>query len=718
MSVSRWLGIGGAVSTLVLLGALAPRLMAQPAPAAPAIDADDIGGVLTGPSGPEAGVWVVAETRELGTRLIKVVVTDDSGRFVIPDLPAASYRVFARGYGLADSATVAARPGQVIRLTAQAAASPAEAAKAYPAAYWFSMLKVPPKAAFAADARAPGLSPRVANQDVWLTVVKNGGCVGCHQMGNLATRTLPPAFHDLPSSEIAWNRRIISGQAGGDMIARVNVLGPLSLRTFADWSDRIAKGELPASRPERPQGIERNIVVTANDWLDEQHYLHDLISTDKRNPTVNAYGPLYGATELSSSTMPILDPVKNVATLYNYPIVPGTPLAPSPTVVQPSAYWGAQAIWDSRSNVHNQMLDQHGRVWSTFATRGPENPAECKVGSTHPSAVAFPNPRAEPARHLAVYDPKTAKFAPIPTCYATHHLQFDKNDVLWTSGGGPVLGWLDMKKFDQTGDAMASQGWTPIVLDTNGNGKRDTFVEPKDPADPTKDRRVDMPFYAIMPNPADGSIWGAVYAYPNNYPGQVVRVEPGANLPGAAPLAEVYNVPSPGFGVRGGDIDSKGVVWVSLASGHLGAFDRRKCKGPLNGPKATGDHCPEGWSFHRLPGPSFDGVPDGSVEASYYTWVDQHNTLGLGADVPIVTGNLFDGFHALVNGKFVTLRLPYPLGFYAKGLDGRIDDARAGWKGRGIWSSSGDRVPWHMEGGKGNKPLAVHFQVRPDPLAH
>jgi hypothetical protein len=174
----------------------------------------------------------------------------------------------------------------------------------------------------------------------------------------------------------------------------------------------------------------------------------------------------------------------------------------------------------------------------------------------------------------------------------------------------------------------------------------------------------------------------------------------------------------PGFGPRGGDIDSKGVVWVSLASGHLGSFDRSKCKGPLNGPIATGDHCPEGWTFYKYPGPGFAGIGDNSAEASYYTWVDQHNAVGLGNDVPISTANENDGFAALVDGKMVTLRVPYPLGFYAKGLDARIDDPQAGWKGRGLWSSEGDRTPWLKEGGKGMPPLAVHIQVRPDPLAH
>ena len=173
----------------------------------------------------------------------------------------------------------------------------------------------------------------------------------------------------------------------------------------------------------------------------------------------------------------------------------------------------------------------------------------------------------------------------------------------------------------------------------------------------------------------------------------------------------------PGFGVRGGDIDRQGVVWVSLGSGHLGSFDRRKCKAPLNGPKATGDHCPEGWSFHQYPGPGFKGIGENSAESSYYTWVDQHNTFGLGEDVPMSTGNLNDGLIAYANGRMVVLRVPYPIGFYAKGFDGRIDDPNAGWKGRGLWAANGDRAPWLIEGGKGTKPLAAHFQLRPNPLA-
>jgi len=266
--------------------------------------------------------------------------------------------------------------------------------------------------------------------------------------------------------------------------------------------------------------------------------------------------------------------------------------------------------------------------------------------------------------------------------------------------------------FEETGDAAKSQGWTSLIVDTNGNGKRDDYTEPGQPLDPSKDMRIGQTIYAVMPDPKDGSIWGSLWGTP----GAVMRIDPGANPP-ATTLTEIYNVPMPGFGVRGADIDSKGVVWVSLGSGHMGAFDRRKCK-VLNGPTATGDHCPEGWSFYQYPGPGFQGIGENSAEASYYSWVDQHNTFGLGEDIPISTGNLNDGLIALKDGKMITIKVPYPTGFFAKGLDGRIDDPSAGWKGRGLWTSSGDRAPWLQEGGKGMTPMAVHFQMRPDPLAH
>ena len=214
---------------------------------------------------------------------------------------------------------------------------------------------------------------------------------------------------------------------------------------------------------------------------------------------------------------------------------------------------------------------------------------------------------------------------------------------------------------DATGDPAKSQGWTALVLDTNGNGKRDAYAEPNAPADPAKDRRYGGGgLYAVSPAP-DGSVWGSVLGYP----GAVVRLVPGVNPPETA-LAEVYEVPADnpkaavhGFSPRGMDVDRNGVAWVALASGHMASFDRRKCKGPLTGPTATGQHCPEGWTLYPEPLPQMKGLTtSGSAEGSYYTWVDQFDTFGLGANVPIATGNLNDALLALVDGKFVTLRVP------------------------------------------------------------
>ena len=682
------------------------------------IDADDIGGVVRGPKGPEAGVWVIAETLDLPTRFIKIVVTDDQGRFVVPDLPKANYDLWVRGYGLVDSAKVKAQPGKLVTLTAKVAPSARAAAQYYPAIHWYSMLKLPDEKTFGPN-NTSGMPPQVTLND-YLRGIKNAGCVGCHQLGQLSTRTIPKELGKFGNSFEAWIRRVQSGQSGEQMVNQIaGNFGGVPARFYGDWTDRIAKGEIPDTKPDRPQGVERNIVITQWDWSDPKKYMHDLIASDRRFPTVNGYGPLFGSPEYSTDTMPILDPKKHSVTNFVLPVRDAnTPLALGPghaagnEPLQPSPYWGSEKIWDTKANNHNSMFDKKGRVWMAAVVRGPNNPDFCKKGSDHPSAKLMPVERAN--RHITVLDPKTMEYKFVDTCFSTHHLQFamDANDTLWTSGGGPVVGWVNTKMFDETGDAAKSQGWTELVLDTNGNGQRDEHTQPNQPMDPTKDRRIIAGFYAVMPNIVDGSVWGSVFAAKSS----IVRLAPGSNPPHTA-LAEIYNVPAPGFAIRGADIDKKGVVWVSLGSGHLGSFDRSKCKGPLNGPKATGDHCPEGWAFHQYPGPGFKGIGPNSAESSYYTWVDQHNTFGLGEDVPMSTGNLNDGLIAFKDGKMVTLRVPYPLGFYAKGFDGRIDDPNGGWKARGLWAASGDRTPWLQEGGKGSKPKAVQFQLRPDPLA-
>ena len=679
--------------------------------------------MVTSAKGPEAGVWVIAETADLPTKFAKIVVTDDQGRYVIPGLPNASYSVWVRGYGLIDSPKLQARPGAIVNLTAVEAPTPSAAADYYPALYWYALLKIPGKSEFSGSGRN-GISPALKTQEQWLDIVKTDGCYTCHQIGDKATRTIPKELGHFESSVAAWERRIQAGQASGAM---VNAIGRLdtnrALALFADWTDRIAAGELPAAPPPRPQGVERNVVISIWDWATPTAYLHDEVSTDKRNPTVNANGLIYGSPEESTDFAPILDPAQNATSQVKLPVRDSdTPSTVDDPILMPSPYWGNEAIWNSQANAHNPMFDELGRVWFTSRLRPPGNPAFCKAGSDNPSAKLFPLESS--GRQAAMYDPNTKKFTLIDTCFSTHHLQFaqDANNTLWFSSGGSggVVGWLNRKMFEETGDAAKSQGWTALVLDTNGNGQRDTYVEPEQPVDPAKDKRIAAAFYGIAPSPADGSIWGSVVGFP----GAVVRLNLGANPPATA-LAEYYElpldktgVPVHGYSPRGMDIDSNGVVWASLASGHLASFDRRKCKGPLNGPTATGQHCPEGWTLYPFPGPQFEGVTgSGSAEASYYTWVDQHDTFGLGRNVPIATGNASDALLALVDGKFIVLRVPYPMGFYAKGMDGRIDDINAGWKGKGLWATYGTRTPFHIEGGKGTTSKVVRFQLRPDPLA-
>ena len=107
-----------------------------------------------------------------------------------------------------------------------------------------------------------------------------------------------------------------------------------------------------------------------------------------------------------------------------------------------------------------------------------------------------------------------------------------------------------------------------------------------------------------------------------------------------------------------------------------------------------------------------------AVDMHYYNFVDRHNTLGLGLNVPLTNGTNSDSLLALLpDGRFVRLRVPYPLGYYSRGLDGRIDDPNGGWKGRGLWSNYGTHFVWHIEGGKGTKGKIVKFQMRPNPLA-
>ena len=691
----------------------------------------DITGVVSSVSGPEAGVWVIAETHDLDTQFRKIVVTNDDGRFALPDLPAADYEVWVRGYGLLDSEPVTGTPGQSLNLEVGQAATPQEAAQVYPANYWYSLLEPPAEAEFpGTGSSGNGISESLQSQAAWVDLTKQG-CQLCHQMGNQFTYDTSH-LTQFDSTAEAWDHRITFGQRGSQMSNVMNRFGrDRGLTMFADWSDRIAAGEVPEAPP-RPAGVERNVVLTMWEWGNETSYVHDEVTTDKRDPTVNADGLVYGVS-ITQDTLVITDTENHQSLELQIPLRESADMVPSmfPTApgFEPSPYWGEEIIFDAPANPHNPMMDAEGRVWLTSTIRRRDNQDWCKSGSDHPSAQYFPVARS--GRQISVFDPETQSFKLIDSCYATHHLQFgeDAQDTLWFSGDANVVGWLDTKLYDQGGDERSSQGWCPTVIDTNGDGRiTKPWNEPGEDADRNFDTRVRGFAYGVIPNPLDDSVWIARTA---PHPGRLVRLDRGNNPPETC-IAEVYEPPSvenpsidaevtmTGHAPRGVDIDRHGVVWTALSgSGHMASFDRTKCR-VLNGPEATGQHCPEGWTLYPTPGPQMKNVNDaGSADYHYYNWVDQFDTLGLGENVPIAPGSGSDSLLALLpeTGEWVVLRVPYPLGFFARGLDGRIDDPNAGWKGRGLWANYGSNLNWHIEGGKGRKSSLIHFQIRPHPLA-
>ena len=246
------LGVGLIWVALVATGA------GQQGNNAVAVDSDDIGGVVTGAKGPEAGVWVIAETTDLPTKFAKIVVTDDRGRYLMPDLPKANYNVWVRGYGLVDSPKVKAAPGKTLNLTAVVAPNAKAAARAVLPG---GLLDV--AAQRAGQERIPGkggannFSPNIKSQDHFLALMKTGdifgSCMTCHQLGDKATREIPKELGTFANSRDAWLRRIQSGQAGADMVKMFSFMGmQRTVAMFADWTDRIAAGELPPAPPRPP----------------------------------------------------------------------------------------------------------------------------------------------------------------------------------------------------------------------------------------------------------------------------------------------------------------------------------------------------------------------------------------------------------------------------------------------------------------------------------
>ena len=717
-----------------------------------AADNGTITGVVTSDKGPEAGVWVIAETTDLPTKVRKIVVTGDGGKFLLPQLPKANYTVWSRGYGLLDSPKVPAAVGADIKLAPQTAKTPQEAALIYPSNWWFALMEVPPVSAFPGTGPAGNqISPAIKTQDEFLFQLN--GCLRCHQLGNEYTRDIPKGSEsEYTSLEDSWDKRVRMGQRANEMNSLATSFGrPTYIKMFSDWTRRMRAGEVPPA-PKRPEGVERNIVLTEWEWGTTMTKIHDIAATDKRNPNVAPNTPIYG-TDIATDNLAILDPMSNSWKRLLIPTLEDRK-GMTPNYAQTN-YTSRVGVLDrfNPTNIHNPMKDQDGRVWYTASLRRPTaQPLFCKAGSTNKYAAYFPLDRS--GRNISFYDPKTEKFTMIDTCAGTHHLMFgfDPNNTLYMSSpSGSTYSWINTKEFLRTGSGETSQGWCPQVVDTNGDGKiTKPWNEPGrraaedeegdaryDNFDPKKDTRVEIGGYGIITNKLDGSVWGAQ----ESYPGKIIRMSIGANPPETC-MAEVYEVPSErwaatgpndlrGSKPRGIDVDKKGVIWTALsASGQMASFDRSKCKTTSKGPEAhTGRVCAEGWKIYPLPATYYKGTKT-LADYYYYNFVDQFNTFGLGEDIPVATGTGSDSLIAVIpsTGKTVMMRVPYPMGaFHPRGMDGRVDDPKTGWKGKGVWSASAQDAVWQdedgikFENGKftiAETPIVVKFQIRPNPLAN
>ena len=657
-----------------------------------------IGGVVVNENGrPEAGVWVIAETQELKTPYRKIVVTDDAGQFVLPEMPDAAYVIWVRGYGLLDSERIQASVGDQLTVKVRNATTPQEAARIYPASFWSAMMTVPD------DARVQSAEFQYESGKTWADQFKLN-CVICHQPGSAVTRLANRDALAIGLKKTAL-MQMLADQLNTDIV----------LDVLSEWGQEIAAGVTPTHTPARPAGIERNMVITQWEYGERYTYAHDVISTDKRNPHLYANQEIYGL-DIGNDHLLILDPsqhewkkIKLQAWEGAEPwcdqtykpsgetdaIPVGAKLLGCPAEDGWSAHPGA---YHNPVNPHNPMFDEQGRVWMTMQIRrewDEDLPAFCQRDEFISSYYHH--------RQLGYYDTQSGEIVPVDTCFGTHHLQFDPDGVLWVNGDDRAIGWLDTTVYDAEAPESLERamGWSEAVVDGDGDGVAETPI---------------IGFrYSVIPNPVKKDVWvsippGSYGKFPTyGKPGYIMRYAPDTDT------HEVFSPPFPAAGARGIDVDSKGYIWAAMAgSGHLARFDRSACKQTWG----LGQQCPEGWKIWPTPGPNFQGIESpGSSDFHYFIWVDQFNTLGLGADTVFINGTNSDSLIAFdpETEQFNVIRIPYPMVTFTRGLDGRIDNETAGWKGRGLWFTNGLDPVMHSEV---PRTYVGHVQFRPSPLAH
>ena len=455
------------------------------------------------------------------------------------------------------------------------------------------------------------------------------------------------------------------------------------------------------------------------DWALPTSRRSDAAGTDERNPTLNANGLIYGAIQ-SSDILAVLDPRTNTTTEIKIPSNGPVLDANTPRV----SVWGDEKIWQRQADPRSVAMDAQGtRVGDRTDSRAPAAAGVLQGRRDEQVREVLPDGRARAHRQIQLYDPKTKQFTLIDSCFAADHNMFDEHDAL-VFGQDNAVGWVDTVAFDKTHDARRLAGVVP------GRGRyqrRRQDLHRLDRAQSSRSIRRRTTgsnsdatrLGSARPMAASG----ARASSHEDTDARAARARAPTRRCRARPRSINRHRRRAPLTYSGGvAVDSHGVVWQNWRGVHeIFSFDRRKCK-VLNGPTATGQQCPEGWTVYTKPGPTFKGAAAIlSTDMLYLTNIDHHNALGLGKDVLLGGDVNADSFFVLrpQNGQMqtLTLRVPYPLGFHRGTSAGRIDDPNAGWKGRGMWSSYSMYTPWHQEGGKGSRPKVVKFQMRPNPLA-
>ena len=338
-------------------------------------------------------------------------------------------------------------------------------------------------------------------------------------------------------------------------------------------------------------------------------------------------------------------------------------------------------------------------------------------------AAYFPAPNPS-NRQASFYDPKTGKFELIYTCFGTHHLQFgeDAGRCSTSAAAARRSRGSTSRSATQTKDEKQSAGLVPDRARHQRRRQDHQAVERAGRRRPLAGRRRRRRTARQLRSEARHARQRrqlrhhrqpdrrlgverrarAIRAASSGSSSARIRPRPAwRDLHGSRRQGQMH------FGPRGIDVDRNGVVWTALSgSGGFVSFDRRKCK-VFNGPSVVdGKQCAEGWTFYPLnEGPE----PEGHEHQRRLP------LLQLGRSVQHVGLRREHADRERLRLRFAarcstrrrasgrTLRVPYPLGFYSRGLDGRIDDPNAGWKGRGLWANYGTNFLWHIEGGQGHE---------------